>query len=412
MAVDSFRLESFRPWNPFQDRTQPLQNSLELCQYPSPVSISATSPVSNSSRSASENPDGHSHKSERHPLPPRPPVEVCFNDSPPQETNTQHQPTEEAQTSCVSLGAEVFGLDDILQLNDLPNPGDEGHPSICDDPGPESQYRLGFESDDPGLACTASKHSDAGNTGSSGLAGKCCDATIDPAILDDYHVLDVEQNSPRRKETSHIVTPPHSDKSVRGHNIRMSSQMPKPLCQRSRVSKVAVVVDNSRIKKTCRTTQANRPVKTSFSVLRDQFSSLPIQERLEFLSWLFEGALSHCVSTRANADTASVSKRCISGHDVDMTYDCEHPGLSTELVDAQPTRKGLPWSMEENCLLVKLREEQNLSWSEVTRMFAQKFPGRSKGSLQVYWSTSLKKQRLSHLTITQPSADAWRFATL
>jgi hypothetical protein len=50
--------------------------------------------------------------------------------------------------------------------------------------------------------------------------------------------------------------------------------------------------------------------------------------------------------------------------------------------------------MEENVLLVNLREEQNLAWPEVTRLFAQKFPGRSKGSLQVYWSTTLKNQRL------------------
>ncbi|CDM35129.1 unnamed protein product [Penicillium roqueforti FM164] len=38
---------------------------------------------------------------------------------------------------------------------------------------------------------------------------------------------------------------------------------------------------------------------------------------------------------------------------------------------------------------------RNLAWSEVTRQFAQKFAGRSKGSIQVYWSTTLKKQRRS-----------------
>jgi hypothetical protein len=53
--------------------------------------------------------------------------------------------------------------------------------------------------------------------------------------------------------------------------------------------------------------------------------------------------------------------------------------------------------MEEN--LVSLREEQNLAWSEVTRLFAKKFPGRSKGTLQVYWSTTLKKQQLSLVDI-------------
>jgi hypothetical protein len=137
-----------------------------------------------------------------------------------------------------------------------------------------------------------------------------------------------------------------------------------------------------------------RHKRVAFPAICAQFSALPVEDRLQFLSWLFEGALSHCVSTRASTDTVSVS-RCISSQDVDTSCDCHRLASSTELVDAQPTRKGLPWSMEENCLLVHLREEQNLAWSEVTRLFAQKFPGRSKGSLQVYWSTTLKKKRLS-----------------
>lgn len=38
--------------------------------------------------------------------------------------------------------------------------------------------------------------------------------------------------------------------------------------------------------------------------------------------------------------------------------------------------------MEENCLLVNLWEEHHLGWSEVTRLFTQRFAGRSKGALQ------------------------------
>jgi hypothetical protein len=138
----------------------------------------------------------------------------------------------------------------------------------------------------------------------------------------------------------------------------------------------------------------DRHKRVSFPAIRAQFSALPVEDRLQFLSWPFEGALSHCVSTLVSSDTASVSE-CISSQVVDMSYDCVHPGSSTELDGAQPTRKGLPWFMEENCLLVSLREEQNLAWSEVARLFAKKFPGRSKGSLQAYWSTTLKKQRLA-----------------
>ncbi|OQD96473.1 hypothetical protein PENVUL_c092G07715 [Penicillium vulpinum] len=130
----------------------------------------------------------------------------------------------------------------------------------------------------------------------------------------------------------------------------------------------------------------------SFPAIRAQFSALSVEDRLQFLSWLFKSAISHHISTRANTDAASVS-RSIPSQDVSIS--CDYPSSNTELVDVQPTptRKGLPWSVEESHLLVKLREEQNLAWSEMTKLFAQKFPGRSKGSIQVYWSTTLKKQR-------------------
>jgi hypothetical protein len=126
---------------------------------------------------------------------------------------------------------------------------------------------------------------------------------------------------------------------------------------------------------------SGRRKNVSFPTVRAQFSALPVEERLQFLTWLFEGALSHCVATRAYTDVVSAS-RCASSQDVDMTYDCDQPSSSTELVEAQqpPSRKGLAWSVEEYCLLVNLREEQNLAWSEVTRLFARNFPGRSKGS--------------------------------
>ncbi|KOS44611.1 hypothetical protein ACN38_g4460 [Penicillium nordicum] len=34
----------------------------------------------------------------------------------------------------------------------------------------------------------------------------------------------------------------------------------------------------------------------SYPTVRAQFSALSVEDRLEFLSWLFEGALSHCIS--------------------------------------------------------------------------------------------------------------------
>jgi hypothetical protein len=74
----------------------------------------------------------------------------------------------------------------------------------------------------------------------------------------------------------------------------------------------------------------------------------------------------------------------------------QHADADADLVDmgrARYSRKGLSWSHEEIDLLVKLRERDKLAWSEVTEQFGQKFPGRSQGSLQVYWSTKLGKRQ-------------------
>ncbi|KAJ5532371.1 hypothetical protein N7494_008923 [Penicillium frequentans] len=283
MAFNSSRLESFRPWNPFQDKVQPSRDSLDICRYPTPVSISATSPPSASSKSASENTDVHYHKSVRHPLPPRPPSEVCLRVSLPQEIDPQHQSDVEDQASCVSPETDALDFDDILQLQGLPSSGDEDHPMICHDLGLESQYSLGFESYYPERACTTSQRSHVGNTGTSGLARECSDATIDPAILEDHHSQDIEQAPTRNENSSVVSSSPSSGRSARDPSLRSRSQRAtNPGRQRSKVSKVAVVVDNRHMNRTGRSTRAKSPVGTSFSALLDQFSSLPVEERLQF----------------------------------------------------------------------------------------------------------------------------------
>jgi len=55
-------------------------------------------------------------------------------------------------------------------------------------------------------------------------------------------------------------------------------------------------------------------------------------------------------------------------------------------------RKGKRWLPQEEELLVKLKRDQGLPWSGVTRLFSEQYPGRSQGSIQVYWSTNLKKR--------------------
>lgn len=56
-------------------------------------------------------------------------------------------------------------------------------------------------------------------------------------------------------------------------------------------------------------------------------------------------------------------------------------------------RRRLPWSSEEVDLLLKLRRDEQRPWSEVVKLFSDRYPGRSSGSIQVYWSQALKKAR-------------------
>ncbi|KAJ6096615.1 hypothetical protein N7486_007361 [Penicillium sp. IBT 16267x] len=409
MSVDSFRLESFRPWNPFQDKAQPPRDSLDICRYPSPVSITATPPPSNSSNPALKSQKFHSYNSERHPLPARPPVEVCFDGSLHSDSETtRREPEDLSRAASASTHAETFDPKAILQLQDPPGSEDLGPATISDSIGPSTEHRSpGFGPCDLEPAVIASHRPQDVDSGNHIVARELPGIeTIDPAILNDHAFPGAGQIQagenisgiaacPDRcpSECSHL---PNQDPPLqcRRQNAggtadpnRQSTKINKPSSAGKRYSKIGAGRSNK---------GPRRRNRASFPTVRAQFSALPVEDRLQFLSWLFESALSHCVSTRTNTDVASVS-RCSSSQDMDMTNDCDQPSSNTEPVEAQQplSRKGLPWSMEENCLLVNLREEQNLAWSEVTRLFAQKFPGRSKGSLQVYWSTTLKKQQLS-----------------
>ncbi|ODM19086.1 hypothetical protein SI65_05703 [Aspergillus cristatus] len=118
----------------------------------------------------------------------------------------------------------------------------------------------------------------------------------------------------------------------------------------------------------------------SFSMLRSHFLSLPLDERLQFLPWLLEGALP-CHIPRSDPMKSR-------NRDVRSASRFTHPPDYSEPHGS--SRKGMPWSREEVDLLLKLRRDERRPWSAVTRLFSKRFPGRSQGSIQVYWSTTLK----------------------
>ncbi|KAF9883543.1 hypothetical protein FE257_003376 [Aspergillus nanangensis] len=153
-------------------------------------------------------------------------------------------------------------------------------------------------------------------------------------------------------------------------------------------------------KESCKRKRQRRNVtsstETSHTSLRSHFLSLPTNERLEFLSWLFEGALPHCTSEPRMVACGPSETPKVDAQ-VRKQVHWAHPPNPVESRDSnnvrlKKSRKSLRWSPDESDLLLELRRDRKLPWSDVTKLFSDQYPGRSQGSIQVYWSTSLKKR--------------------
>lgn len=144
-----------------------------------------------------------------------------------------------------------------------------------------------------------------------------------------------------------------------------------------------------------RTGAAPHEGRGSFLTLRSHFFTLPFEERLQFLSWPFEGALSHCMPESLGAFNVSSTTGKTGTDDMQLVSPRTRPYGTAPTLNANDEpplnlRKHRQWTSEEVDLLVKLRKEQKLPWSEVAKGFAEQFPGRTQGSIQVYWCTKLK----------------------
>lgn len=161
-------------------------------------------------------------------------------------------------------------------------------------------------------------------------------------------------------------------------HIRASSNAPEvPISgqqSKTRKRKLQQPHGQPQLCKRVRGSSATASKENSFSSLRSHFTSVSVDERLQFFSWLFEGAL----------------PRCMPESDAQPTHYVSQPADSTALPET--SRKGMPWSPEEKDLLLRLRKDEKRPWSDVIRLFSDRFPGRSPGSIQVFWSTTLKNR--------------------
>ncbi|OJD21351.1 hypothetical protein ACJ73_07307 [Blastomyces percursus] len=127
--------------------------------------------------------------------------------------------------------------------------------------------------------------------------------------------------------------------------------------------------------------------KYSFATLCSHFTYLPLDKRLQFLSWLFEGVLPRCIpGTPETCEDGNMHSASQSNfvHKIEQTR-------RNRKCQREP-REGKPWSDEEKDLLLKLRKHERRSWSEVSRLFSDRYPCRSRGSIRVYWSTTFKNK--------------------
>ncbi|CRG91079.1 hypothetical protein PISL3812_08127 [Talaromyces islandicus] len=116
----------------------------------------------------------------------------------------------------------------------------------------------------------------------------------------------------------------------------------------------------------------------SFTGLRSSFLETSFEGRLEFLSWLFEGILSQGMPESGFAQSPPLAN---------MTEAHREDRLSRH-----KSRENKPWKPEEKDLLRQLKKKEQLSWSAIEKRFAEKFPERSIGAIQVHWCTKLKDE--------------------
>lgn len=398
MSNESFRLESFRPWNPHE---KPLsqQGPQDLHRYPSPVSINTSPSPNNSKDSTIHSQMPHVPRLERHPLPMRPPIEVCVNESSQSVDQNIRKTDTDVQMSPVNQDSDNLDFDEILHLE---NPPSCGH--IDDlifnsvDEHFEQRAHIGPCDLEPSFTPDRVSQSMAFQISTPpGREDFASDLTIDPAMLEDDHCRVGEQQNTTeiaptcttRQAGLPLDNSPLAENNGSSRGRRCHSPKVSDLSGRSsKIQKVSVVIDNRQQKNQEKSTRRPGHPKASVSTILAQFSALPVEDRLQFLSWLFEGALSRCLPRPSEVNT---KLRTMPRDDVSST---RTEGASA---DSCSSRKRLRYSAEENYLLIQLKEKEGLPWKEVIKRFDESYPGRSPQSIKVHWCTNLSKRKSSRL---------------
>lgn len=395
MSNESFRLESFRPWNP-HEKPRSWQGPLDLRRYPSPVSLNATPSPNNSKDLAIHSQMPHVPKLERHPLPVRPPIEVCVDETSQSVDQNVRKPALEGPISPVNQDSDNLGFEEILHLENLPSPGhiDDMIFNSVDEQF-EQGTRIASCNLEPSFTSDQVSQSAFQISTSPGMEDSASDLAIDPAMLEDHHCRDGEQQDTTEiaptctthQEEFRADNLPSAENDGRCRGRRCRTRKENDYGRRSsKIQKVSVVIDSHQMGKRRKSTRKPGHQEASLSTILVQFSALRAEDRLQFLSWLFEGALSRCLPGPGEANTKK--PRTLPSDDVSPSR------TESASADSCPSRKRSRYSTEENRLLIQLKGE-GLAWREVIARFDESFPGRSPEAIKVHWSTKLSKQRSS-----------------
>ncbi|KAE8361492.1 hypothetical protein BDV27DRAFT_133001 [Aspergillus caelatus] len=138
MTSASYRLDSFRPWNPFHDKPEALNMPAKLCRYPSPISMTAT-PTSLSYNNAPKT-QSYTDKTQQHPLPNRLPEEVCLNAGTKSRAQLTLSDSSSQQTITVEHGPPTSSPEETVQTLEVEDTTARINPAILND-NPASTVR-------------------------------------------------------------------------------------------------------------------------------------------------------------------------------------------------------------------------------------------------------------------------------
>ncbi|KAJ5742245.1 hypothetical protein N7533_011654 [Penicillium manginii] len=294
MSNESFRLESFRPWNP-NKKAFSRQGPLDVPRYPSPVSLNITPSPNNPKDSTLHSRIPCTPQPKQHPLPVRPPLKVCIDEASQSVDQNHQKPDLSSQMSPINQESENFELEEILHLENLPGPGDiDGLIFDSVDEHIEQQARIrSYEFDPFFTPDQLSRSMPFQKSTPSEMKDFVSDLTIDPAMLEDQHYRAREhQNTIESAPTGTIrqagfTADNHSSYTDNSSSRGRRCHLPKvtdPGRRSSKIQKVSVVITNRPKEKHGKLTRHPGHQKASLSTILTQFSALKAEDRLQFLS--------------------------------------------------------------------------------------------------------------------------------